>query len=65
MSDDENLQYVTSAAFLLFTYGKHLNKASSMVSCRGTDSSSVHPHELWVFAKHQVKNERNETVIDA
>lgn len=51
--DDENLQYVTSAAFLLFTYEKYLSKASSMVSC-GHGSSLLHPHQLWVFAKHQV-----------
>ncbi|MCO5596882.1 hypothetical protein L7F22_050952 [Adiantum nelumboides] len=51
--DDENLQYATSTAFLLFTYGKHLSKASSTVSCH-SHASSFHPHLLWQFAKHQV-----------
>ncbi|KAI5055604.1 hypothetical protein GOP47_0029125 [Adiantum capillus-veneris] len=51
--DDENLQYATSTAFLLFTYGKHLSKASSMVSCH-SHASSFHPHLLWLFAKRQV-----------
>lgn len=52
--DDENLQYATSTAFLLFTYEKYLSKSSGMVSCPSHASPLLHPHLLWLFAKHQV-----------
>ncbi|PWA80478.1 Carbohydrate binding domain CBM49 [Artemisia annua] len=46
-----NLQFVTSAAFLLTVYSDHLTSARKDLQC---PTGSVHPSELLAFAKSQV-----------
>ncbi|XP_024520496.1 endoglucanase 1 isoform X1 [Selaginella moellendorffii] len=47
-----NLQYVTSNAFLLITYGRYLAQAGQSVSCGG--NNGFKPGQLISFAKQQV-----------
>ncbi|XP_076958922.1 endoglucanase 17-like [Bidens hawaiensis] len=49
--DDSNMQYVTSASFLLVTYAKYLTQAKKVVNCGG---SMVTPKRLRSIAKKQV-----------
>ncbi|MFS7942307.1 putative cellulase [Helianthus anomalus] len=49
--DDSNMQYVTSASFLLVTYAKYLTQAKKVVNCGG---SIVTPKRLRSIAKKQV-----------
>ncbi|XP_023740645.1 endoglucanase 17 [Lactuca sativa] len=49
--DDSNMQYVTSASFLLVTYAKYLTQARKVVNCGG---SIVTPKRLRAIAKKQV-----------
>lgn len=49
--DDSNMQYVTSASFLLVTYAKYLTQARKVVNCGG---SIVTPRRLRSIAKKQV-----------
>lgn len=49
--DDSNMQYVTSASFLLVTYAKYLTQAKKVVNCGGT---IVTPKRLRSIAKKQV-----------
>lgn len=49
--DDSNMQYVTSASFLLVTYAKYLTQARKVVNCGG---SVVTPKRLRSIAKKQV-----------
>ncbi|KAL8207926.1 hypothetical protein R6Q57_007338 [Mikania cordata] len=49
--DDSNMQYVTSASFLLVTYAKYLTQAKKAVNCGG---SIVNPKRLRSIAKKQV-----------
>ncbi|EFJ08356.1 hypothetical protein SELMODRAFT_131698 [Selaginella moellendorffii] len=51
VQEASNMQYVTSAAFLFFTYAKYLEDASQTVSCGDVQ---VSPDELNAFAKQQV-----------
>ncbi|XP_076900450.1 endoglucanase 17-like [Bidens hawaiensis] len=49
--DDSNMQYVTSASFLLVTYAKYLTQAKKVVNCGG---SIVTSKRLRSIAKKQV-----------
>ncbi|XP_077218871.1 glycosyl hydrolase 9B13 [Tasmannia lanceolata] len=48
---DTNMQYVTSASFLLLTYAKYLTSASRVVTCGG---ATITPKRLRTIAKRQV-----------
>ncbi|KAJ0910429.1 putative cellulase [Helianthus annuus] len=48
--DDSNMQYVTSASFLLVTYAKYLTQAKKVVNCGG---SIVTPKRLRSIAKNK------------
>lgn len=46
-----NMQYASSAAFLLAVYSDYLSQAKAMVNC---PEGAVKPQELFDFAKSQV-----------
>eukprot|EP00253_Pinus_taeda_P015000 PITA_15000 len=48
---DNNLQYVTTTTFLLFTYAKYLTAAHQVVTCGGV---TVTPTRICTLAKRQV-----------
>lgn len=48
---DSNMQYVTSATFLLLAYAKYLNSAHMVINCGG---EVVTPDTLQSIAKKQV-----------
>ncbi|KAH9305531.1 hypothetical protein KI387_009935, partial [Taxus chinensis] len=48
---DANLQYVTSASFILLTYAKYLSSSKHVVSC---GQMAVTPRRLRAIAKRQV-----------
>lgn len=51
MHDWNNLQYASSAAFLLAVYSNYLNAAKSQLNC---PEGQIQPQELLSFAKSQV-----------
>ncbi|XP_024981129.1 endoglucanase 17-like [Cynara cardunculus var. scolymus] len=49
--EDSNMQYVTSASFLLLTYAKYLTKSHKVVNCGG---AIITPRRLRTIAKKQI-----------